>query len=142
MRSTLMTVLLGASLVTTACATKSGTGTAVGAGAGGALGYAVGGSTGLLIGGAIGGILGYTAGKAMEEEDRRQAAYALERNRAMSWQNRDTGYQYRLEPTNTRYEQGRECRDFRLLAEVDGNPDQVNGTACRQPDGSWQMLSG
>jgi len=144
MRSTLMTVLLGASLVTTACAnaSKPATGTAIGAGAGGALGYAVGGGTGMLIGGAIGGIFGYTAGKAMEEEDRRQAALALERNRAMSWQNPDTGYEYRLEPTNTRYEQGRECRDFRMLAEVDGKPDQVNGTACRRPDGSWEMLSG
>lgn len=142
MRSTLMTVLLGASLATTACATKSGTGTAIGAGAGGALGYAVGGGTGLLIGGAIGGIFGYTAGKAMEEEDRRRAAYALERNQAMEWRNAQTGNEYRIEPLDTRYEHGRECREFRILAEVDGYPDQVNGTACRQPDGSWQMLSG
>jgi surface antigen len=142
MRSTLMTLLLGASLATTACATKSGTGTAIGAGAGGALGYAVGGTTGLILGGAVGGIFGYTAGRAMEEEDRRRAAYALERNQAISWRNAETGNHYRIEPYDTRYEGGRECREFRMTAEVDGNPDQVNGTACRQPDGSWHMLSG
>jgi surface antigen len=142
MRSSLMTVVLGATLLTTACATKSGTGTAVGGAAGGVLGYAVGGTTGLLIGAAAGGLFGYGAGKAMEEEDRRRAAIALEQNRAASWRNPETGYEYRVEPTDTRYLEGRECRDFRVLADVEGSPEQLSGTACRQPDGSWQMLSG
>lgn len=142
MRSSLITVVLGASLLTSACATKSGTGAGVGAGAGGALGYAVGGTTGLILGAAAGGALGYTAGKAMEEEDRRRAAYALEQNQPVEWRNTQTGAQYRMEPTDTRYMQGRECRDFRMRAEVDGKPDTMNGTACRRPDGQWEMLSG
>lgn len=142
MRSYLLMVALGGSLVTASCATKSGTGTAVGAGVGGVIGQAAGGTTGLLLGAAIGGALGYTAGKAMEEEDRRQAAIALEQNRAMAWRNPNTGYEYRVEPTGTRYQQGRECRDFRLFADVDGQPDEITGTACRRPDGSWEAVSG
>jgi len=140
--SKLMIVTLGVSLAATSCATKRGTGTAVGAGAGGALGYAVGGTSGLLIGAALGGALGYTAGRAMEEEDRRRAAIALEQNRMMEWHNAQTGYDYRVEPRGTRYLEGRECRDFRMLAEVEGRPDEVTGTACRRPDGSWEAIQG
>ena len=138
-----MIVTLGLALAAASgCATKSGTGTAVGAGAGGVLGYAVGGSTGALIGGAVGGLFGYGAGRAMEEEDRRQALMALEQNRAVQWQNPETGYQYRVEPQATHIEQGRQCRDYRLMAEVDGRPDAVTGTACRRPDGSWEPMQG
>lgn len=142
MRTSLMTLMLGASLVTTSCATKRGTGTAVGATAGGALGYAVGGTTGLLLGAAAGGALGYTLGSAMEEEDRRRVMASLEANRAAAWHNPETGYDYRVEPTDTRYLEGRECREFRLTAEVEGQPDFVHGTACRRPDGQWETISG
>jgi surface antigen len=137
-----MAVVLGTTLLTTSCATKRGSGAAVGAVAGGALGHVVGGDAGLLVGAAVGGALGYTAGRAMEEEDRRRAAIALERNQPVEWRNPGTGYEYRVEPMDTRYLEGRECREFRLLAEVDGTPDEVYGTACRQPDGTWQVLSG
>jgi surface antigen len=142
MRASLITVVLGASLLTSACATKRETGAGIGAGAGGALGYAVGGTTGLVVGALAGGALGYTAGKRMDENDRRRAAYALERNQQTSWVNPDTGDQYRIEPLGTRYEQGRECREFRLTADVEGRPDEVHGTACRQPDGTWEAVSG
>jgi surface antigen len=37
--------------------------------------------------------------------------------------------------------EGRECRDFRLLAEIEGQPDEVTGTACRRPDGTWEAIS-
>jgi surface antigen len=141
MRTTLLSVVLGATLVS-ACATKSQTGTAVGVGAGALVGHAVGGDVGMLLGGALGGVLGYTAGTAMEQEDRRRIAYSLERNEPMEWRNTQTGGQYRVEPIDTRYQQGRECREFRLLAEVEGTPDEMRGTACRRPDGSWEMLSG
>ena len=142
MRTNLVTLMLGASLLTASCATKSGTGTAVGATAGGALGYAVGGTGGLILGAAAGGALGYTAGRAMEEEDRRRFAYALEANRPVGWRNPDTGYEYRVEPIETRYQRGRECREFRMMADVGGRPDEVYGTACRGPDGAWEVNSG
>jgi surface antigen len=139
--SKLVIVTLGVSLSVTGCATKSGTGTAVGAGAGATLGYAAGGTTAMLLGAAIGGAFGYAVGRGLEEEDRRRAAIALEQNQVMEWHNPQTGYDYRIEPTDTRYLEGRECRDFRLLAEVGGKPDEITGTACRRPDGSWETLS-
>jgi surface antigen len=143
MRAQLIPLLLGASLLSTAaCGTQRGTGAGVGAVGGGALGYAVGGGTGLLVGAALGAVLGHEIGRAMEENDRRQVVHALETNEPVRWQNPQTGYDYYVEPTGTVMEQGRECREFRMLADIEGRPEQVYGTACRAPDGNWEVLRG
>lgn len=141
MRNTIMVTLIGASLATQAgCATKSGTGAAGGAVGGAAVGGLIGGTEGAIVGAALGGILGYGVGRHMEEQDRRRMAYAIEANQPVQWQNPETGYQYQVQPTRTYYQDdGRQCRSFRMLAEVDGRPDELNGVACRGPDGSWQM---
>jgi len=128
-------------LLATGCATKAGTGTAVGAGAGGLIGGLAGGTTGALIGVVAGGALGYVVGNQMDQEDRRRAAYALEQNREMEWRNAQ-GEQYRVVPTRTTYQHGRECRSYRIYAEIDGRPDTVDGVACRRPDGSWEQMQG
>jgi len=36
---------------------------------------------------------------------------------------------------------GRYCREFRQEVHIGGKIEQAYGTACRQPDGSWQMVS-
>lgn len=138
----LMTAVVGGSLIAaTGCATKRETGTVAGAVGGAAVGGLVGGRTGALVGAALGGITGYAAGRAMEEQDERRVAYALEANRPVQWTNPHTGYEYQVEPTRTVLQEGRECRQFRMLAEVDGNPEELYGTACRQPDGAWEVLA-
>jgi len=134
-----MIVLTGSIALTGGCATKSGTGAATGAVAGGLVGVAVGDTTGLLIGAALGGLLGHEIGRAMEREDQRRIAYALERNEAMRWRNAQTGNVYEVQPTRTRVQEGRQCREFRLVAEVGSREEEVYGTACRQPDGSWEL---
>ena len=130
-----------AMVVGTGCATHQDTGTAVGGAAGGALGYAVGGVPGLVIGGIAGGAAGNVIGRKMDDEDRRRAAYAIQRNQEMEWQNARTGRRYEVVPTQTTYEQGRECRNFQMTTYVDGRPDEVNGVACRRPDGRWEMAN-
>jgi surface antigen len=142
MRSLIIIIILGISLLAAGCATKAGTGTAVGGAAGGAIGYAIGGTGGMLIGALAGGALGYGVGKSLDEEDRRRAAYALEQNQMMQWQNERTGRAYRIEPTQTTHRSGRECRDYRLVADVEGRPDEITGTACRRPDGTWEAVGG
>lgn len=128
-------------VVGTGCATHQDTGTVVGGTAGGALGYAVGGVPGLVIGGIAGGAAGNIIGYKMDEEDRRRAAYAIQRNQELEWENARTGARYEVVPTQTTYEQGRECRNFQMTSYVDGRPDEVNGVACRRPDGKWEMAN-
>ena len=145
MQNTLLASLACASLIlgTASCATKSGTGAAVGATGGGIIGAALGGGTGLLVGAAVGGLLGYTTGRAMEEEDRRQVAYALEADRAARWTNAETGHTYYVQPTGTVVEGSRPCRQFRLVTDQSGHDrNEVYGTACQRPDGTWELQSG
>ncbi|MDB4954979.1 MAG: hypothetical protein JWO36_2548 [Myxococcales bacterium] len=144
MRSKLINMMVGASLIAgSACATKSGTGAGIGAVGGGILGGAFGGTTGALIGAGAGALVGFAAGKSLEEEDRRRMAYAFETNQPTQWRNPDTGYAYQVQPIRTRVEGSQECREFRMLAESGPQqPEEVYGTACRQPDGTWQLMNG
>ncbi len=136
-----MTMIVGGSLIAaTACRTQSGTGAGVGAVGGGLLGAAVGGKTGLLVGAAAGGLLGYGIGRSLEEEDQRRIVYSLETNEPTQWQNPNTGYQYQVQPLDTYTERGRECRQFQITAEIEQRPEQVYGTACRHPNGAWEII--
>jgi surface antigen len=143
MRTKLMTCIVGASLIAGAgCATKQGTGAATGAVAGGVVGAALGDEAGLLIGAALGGLLGSEIGRQMDEADRRRIAYSLEANQPVVWRNPETGGRYRVEPTRPRYHEGRQCREFRLMAD-DGrgrDPDAVYGVACRTRGGDWELV--
>jgi len=138
----MIAVLLGASLISaTGCATKRDTGTVVGGAGGGALGYAIGGGPGLVIGALAGGLLGHTIGNEMDEEDRRRVALAIEEDRAEEWRN-SNGNSYRVQPGETRVHDGRQCREFRVIADVDGEAEDVTGLACKTPDGRWEAVSG
>ena len=134
---------LGAStlLLVTACETPSGQGAGTGAVAGGLIGGLAGGSTGLLVGAAAGGLLGYGVGTAIERQDQQRIAYALESNQPVSWQNPETGNTYEVQPMNSTRRDGRQCREFRLQAEIGDEPRDVYGTACRQPDGAWEVMN-
>jgi surface antigen len=38
-------------------------------------------------------------------------------------------------------ESGKYCREFQQTVTIGGKTEQAYGTACRQPDGSWQIVS-
>lgn len=70
---------------------------------------------------------------------------ALENNRtnqASTWVNPDTGRTEMVAPVGT-FEgaQGQPCREFIQNIFIGGREEQGYGTACRQPDGSWQIVS-
>ncbi|MGD8429637.1 MAG: RT0821/Lpp0805 family surface protein, partial [Ectothiorhodospiraceae bacterium] len=94
---------------------------------------------GTLAGAAIGGSIGRT----MDETDRLKTSMALENVRTgvpSTWRNPDTGNQYTVTPTRT-YDSGSgPCREFTVDAVIGGRTEQVYGTACRQPDGSWKVV--
>jgi len=145
---TRVTLALATALALAACEnppTKEQTGTVAGAVVGGVVGSTIGGGTGrtvaIVAGTLAGGILGKNIGKKMDEADRLKAAQALEKaptGQATAWRNPDSGAQYSVTPTRTFTEKGEPCRDFTIDATVDGKAEKVNGTACRQADGSWK----
>ena len=128
--------------------TKQQVGAVGGAVVGGVVGSTIGGGTGrtvAIVAGTIGGaLLGSHIGKRMDEADRLKAAQALESTptgQASSWKNPDTGSQYTITPTRTYEANAAPCRDFTVNAQIDGKPETVKGTACRQADGSWKTES-
>jgi len=150
-RKPLLGVVLAGALVVSGCGgmqpTKEQTGTVVGGVLGGVLGSQVGGGRGqtaaTIIGAIAGGTLGGSLGRRMNENDRLRTAQALETTgtgEAASWRNPDTGSQYSVVPTRTYQAEGAPCRDYRLTTTIDGRPQDVTGTACRQPDGNWRAV--
>lgn len=125
--------------------TKQQTGAVAGAVVGGVVGSTIGGGTGrtvaIIAGTVAGAVIGGKIGAKMDEADKLKAAQALETTptgKNSTWKNPDTGAQYSMTPTRTYEAGGTPCRDFSVNATVDGKAEQVTGTACRQPDGSWK----
>ena len=103
------------------------------------------GDQGEIIGSIAGSMIGRQIGENMDEADRRNTALALRDNRTgegATWINPDNGRRYTVTPTRTYEASNAPCREFRVNADVGGQPDQeVNGTACLQADGSWIIVS-
>jgi surface antigen len=55
----------------------------------------------------------------------------------------DNGHSGRVTPTRT-YEttNGQYCREFQQQAMIGGQSQQIYGTACRPPEGHWQLVGG
>jgi surface antigen len=147
-RRTRIALVLATSVALAACETpptKEQKGTVAGAVVGGVVGSTIGGGTGrtvaIVAGTLAGGFIGKGIGKKMDEADRLKAAQVLETaptGQATAWRNPDSGAQYAVTPTRTYSAKGEPCRDFTVDATVDGKAEKVQGTACRQQDGSWK----
>jgi surface antigen len=142
---------LFASLSLVGCAdmTKQDVGTVTGGVAGGLLGSQFGGGSGKLLavgaGALAGAFIGGAIGKNMDETDKLKMNQTLESNsvgQPAYWQNQKTGTNYTVVPTrNVTVDGNQYCREYRSTANVAGKNQQVYGTACRQPDGSWKVVS-
>ncbi|MGE0743941.1 MAG: RT0821/Lpp0805 family surface protein [Rhodospirillales bacterium] len=132
---------------------KQGGGTVVGAGLGALAGSQIGSGTGQLaavaIGTLAGAFLGGEVGKSLDRADRAAMAqttsYALESGRTgqvSTWQNPDTGHMGTVTPTRTyAAASGMPCREYTQTVNIGGQRETAYGRACRQPDGSWQIVN-
>ena len=143
--SKLLATLLTATLIV-GCETMTHEqeGQIIGGVIGGVLGSQVGDGSGrtaaIIVGTVAGTMIGGHIGRTMDDSDRRMTAQALDTNQATRWHNPASGNSFAVEPLRTSVADGSTCREFRLEAEVGGQPDEdVHGTACRQDDGSWLL---
>jgi surface antigen len=126
---------------------KSEAGQIIGGVAGAAAGSQVGGGSGQTVatiaGALVGAVVGERIGARMEEDDRRAAAQVLEENRTgetSTWENPDTGNEFAVTPVETFERAGRPCRQFEFRVETDRGSDVEERTACRNNDGSWEVM--
>jgi len=123
-------------------------GTVSGGVLGGLVGSRFGGGNGQLVaigaGTLLGAYLGGSIGKSMDQSDKARMGNALETQpvgQPAYWQNQKTGASYTVVPTkNVAVDGNRYCREYTTTATIAGKQQQVYGTACRQPDGSWKII--
>jgi len=140
-------VILGIAIPQSGCETTTHAqqGEIIGGVLGGVVGSQVGEGRGktaaIIIGTIAGAMIGQHIGQTMDDTDRMQTAQALNNSRTgvgTTWVNPDNGNSYTVTPTTTYESSAGPCREFRLDAQVGDSPnEEVYGTACLQPDGSW-----
>ena len=143
-----ITFLVSASLVGCADASHQDVGTVTGAVAGGLLGSTVGGGSGQILaiaaGTLAGAYIGGSIGQHMDQQDQMRMNEALDNNNAGQpayWRNSQTNASYQVTPVkNVRVDGNKYCREYRTTADIAGKKQQMYGTACRQPDGSWKVV--
>lgn len=120
-------------------------GGAAGAGIGTQIGKGDGRTVAIIGGTVIGILVGGSIGRMMDEVDQTCVGQALEHapdGREIVWQDPQSDARYQVVPTGTFEEtSGRYCREYTAVATVGGRAQQVYGQACRQPDGSWELIS-
>ena len=63
-------------------------------------------------------------------------------NQTTVWQNPDTGASGAITPTDTYQNgQGEYCREYQQTVTIGGQQQQAYGTACRMPDGAWEVVN-
>ena len=132
---------------------KEAVGTLLGAIGGGIAGAQVGKGRGKLVATGIGTLLGAAIGneigKSLDRADRlamqRTTQQSLEKAKTgttSTWKNPDSGNQGTITPKKTyKKPDGTYCREFQQTVTIGGRTEEAYGTACRQPDGSWKLVS-
>lgn len=133
--------------------TRTDAGALTGALLGGAVGSKFGKGTGSTVGAGVGALLGYSLGSSIAESltrddiERHDLTYmrALERNRsgvASSWSNNHTRVSGTVIPTSsyTDTRTHRYCREYTETINIGGRKETAYGTACRMPDGQWEIV--
>ena len=124
-------------------------GTLLGAAGGGYLGSRIGKGDGRLaaVGGGVflGAIIGGSIGRSMDEIDQNCVGQALEHapdGEVIAWNTPETASSYQVTPVSTYQDSGgRYCREYQSVSIIGNRQEQTYGTACRQPDGSWQRAN-
>lgn len=118
----------------------------LGGAAGGLAGSRFGEGTGKLAavaGGTLLGVLvGGSIGRSMDAADQACAITALDHlpdSDRIRWSG--PRHDYALVPTRTYQSAGRYCRDYTTTAFIGDGRETVSGTACRTPDGAWEIVN-
>jgi surface antigen len=130
---------------------KQTIGTLGGAAGGALLGNQFGKGTGNVVttalGAVVGGWLGNEIGSSLDNADRaalgraQVQAYNAPVGETISWNNPRNGNYGTFTPVRDgTSSSGAYCREFNQTAMIGGRQQQTYGTACRQPDGSWQIV--
>ena len=150
--ATAKTLLFSVLLVAVGCdTTHRNIGTVSGTVIGGVIGNQFGSGTGrtaaTILGALAGGIVGREIGTGLDQRNQQYAVNAeynaLENGspgKPVQWQG-GNGVYGEVVPQQTYQVGSQNCRRYSHTVYIDGQPQQARGTACRNADGSWSLLS-
>ena len=130
---------------------KQTIGTLIGAAGGGLLGAQFGSGSGQLAATAVGTFLGAAIGNqvgvSLDRADKLHASRAIQQasaapvGKTIAWSNPDSGNYGTVTPVRDGHDTrtGDFCREYQTTVTVGGRTESAFGTACLQPDGSWQL---
>ena len=116
-----------------------------GAVAGSQIGSGKGTVAAVAIGTLLGAFLGSEIGKSLDNADKAAMAQTTQHTletqpvgTTSTWHNPDSGHSGT--PTSTyQAPSGQHCREYSQTVNIGGKTEEAYGTACRQPDGTWQI---
>lgn len=150
------TLIAAFGLSLAACETtgqKEGAGTVIGAVGGAIAGAQFGKGGGKLattaVGTLLGAILGSEVGKSLDRADQLALAQTTQQTledapsgSTNSWRNPDSGNSGTITPTQTYTKSGGQpCREFQQTVTIGSDTEEAYGSACRQADGTWKIVS-
>lgn len=93
----------------------------------------------------FGPLFGGNTGQFMTAYDQGYAANVFESTpsqQTVAWQNPDAGTAYQVTPVRTyQINNGQYCREYQAAVRIGGREQRSFGTACRTPDGAWQIMN-
>lgn len=154
----ILTALLAVALTITGCEAMNGAGTkqtigaAGGAIGGGLLGSQIGSGSGRLVavgvGTLVGALVGSEIGRSLDKADMayaqraNQQAHSAPVGETITWNNPESGNYGEVTPVRDGYaDSGEYCREYQQTIYVGGQQESAYGVACRQPDGTWKIVS-
>ena len=146
----ILPVLVVAGCVGTGVGVNQGGGTPAGAGAvaGSQIGSGLGRSAAIKGGAVVGAVAESEIGRRLDKKDLQAIAraeyQALESagpNRPVSWRNPRSGRRGHASAGPAYFVNDQKCRDYAHTIYLDGRPEMLRGTACRNQDGTWRKVS-
>lgn len=146
------TLLVSTTMLISGCEgmNKQGGGTLIGGATGALLGSTLGKGEGKLIATGIGAVagafIGNRIGKSLDDHDKALLAQSSQKalelaptGNAVAWNNPDSGNRGTVTPIKT-FERGNTyCREYVQEVVIGGEKQKAYGTACRKPDGQWEI---
>jgi surface antigen len=117
-------------------------GNQIGRGSGNALATAIGAGAGLLLGGAAGSRIDDVDCMKAQQAQTAALSPSTPIGQQIQWNDEKTGNYGSFTPTRDgKSATGQYCREYQQTIVIGGEAKQGHGTACREPDGSWKIVS-
>lgn len=98
---------------------------------------------GVILGGALGAVFGQRFDQRDAGRAEQAQAAAFQQPQAgvpIAWRSPETGQSGQVVSGPGYSINGRQCRDYVHTVSMGGVPETVRGVACRQADGTWQVV--